>query len=149
MRLPEPLFVLINPVVRTLLRSPFHALMSDSVMLITFTGRRTGRRFTTPVRYVRAADTIRCFSSSETLWWRNLRGGADVQLRIAGAERAFRATAIEGDPVRILAALREYLALFPQDAAYHGIARNRDGALSEADLGRAAHEAIVVEARPL
>jgi deazaflavin-dependent oxidoreductase (nitroreductase family) len=149
MRLPEPLFVFINPVVRTLLRSPLHPLLSGSVLLITFTGRRTGRHYTTPVRYVRSGESIRCFSSPETLWWRNLRGGAQVRLRIAGMERDYSASAIQGDPVRILAALREYLALFPQDAAYHSIARNRDGSLSPADLERAAHEAVVVEARPL
>src|SRR5262249_17743027 len=52
MRLPEPLFVVINPVIRALLRSPVHGLMSKSLMLITFTGRKSGRRYTTPVRYV-------------------------------------------------------------------------------------------------
>ena len=54
MKLPEPFFLIINPIMRTLLRSPLHGLLSDSLMLITYTGRRSQRKFTTPVRYLRA-----------------------------------------------------------------------------------------------
>jgi len=149
MRLPEPLFVFINPVVRTLLRSPLHGLMSQSVMLITFTGRRSGRRFTTPVRYVRVGDRVRCFSASDTKWWRNLRGGAEVTLRIAGVDRRYWATLLEGGPEKIREALQHYLALIPQDAAYHGIGLNRDKSLVAEDLDRAVKNAVVVEARLL
>ena len=65
MRLPEPLFVIINPMMRMLLRSPLHFVQSKSLMLITFTGRKSGRRLTTPVRYVRVGDTVRCFTAPE------------------------------------------------------------------------------------
>lgn len=147
MRLPEPLFVVINPVMRTLLRSPLHFLWSRSLMLITFTGRKSGRRYTTPVRYVRLDGIVRCFTSSENLWWRNLRGGAVVSLRIEGRERSYHATAIDDDPPRIRAALQHYLALFPQDAAYHGIRLNPDKSLLAEDLERATRDAVVVEAR--
>ena len=68
MRLPEPLFAIINPVVKTLLRSPIHGFWSKSLMLITFSGSRSGRRFTTPVRYVRVGDAVRCFTSAENMW---------------------------------------------------------------------------------
>lgn len=148
MRLPEPLFAVINPIVRMLLRSPIHGFWSKSLMLITFTGRRSGRRYTTPVRYVRLGGMVRCFTSAENTWWRNLRGGADVLLRIEGVERPYHATSIEHDPATIREALKQYLTLFPQDAAYHRIGLNRDKTLVEADLDRASLEAIVVEARP-
>jgi deazaflavin-dependent oxidoreductase (nitroreductase family) len=149
MRLPEPLFLLINPVMRMLLRSPLHFVQSRSVMLITFTGRKSGRRFTTPVRYVRIADTVRCFTSAENQWWRNLRGGAEVSLRIAGKERLYRAVAIQNDPTRVRDALKHYLALFPQDAAYHDIRLNRDNSLVEPDLEQALQHAVVVESVPI
>jgi hypothetical protein len=148
MRLPEPLFLLINPVMRALLRSPLHFVQSKSVMLITFTGKKSGRSFTTPVRYVRVGDTVRCFTSPQNLWWRNLRGGATVSLRIAGVNRPYFAAPIENDPAAVREALRHYLGLFPQDAAYHEIRLNRDRTLNTEDLERVAHRAIVVEARP-
>lgn len=117
-------------------------------MLITFTGKRSGRRYTTPVRYVRLDDTIRCFTSSENTWWRNLRGGADVILRLEGVDRRYRAAPMERRPDKIRKALEHYLTLFPGDAAYHGIGLNRDKSLVAEDLERASLTAIVIEARP-
>jgi hypothetical protein len=38
-----------NQAVRLLLRSPFHPLLSRGLLLITVTGRRSGRAFTFPV----------------------------------------------------------------------------------------------------
>lgn len=148
MRLPEPLFLVINPVMRMLLRSPLHFFWSKSLMLITFTGRKSGRRYTTPVRYVHVGGIVRCFTSAENLWWRNLRGGALVSLRIEGRERAYQARAIDDDPRRIREALQHYLALFPGDAAYHEIRLNRDKTPVAEDLDRASRRAVVVEARP-
>jgi deazaflavin-dependent oxidoreductase (nitroreductase family) len=148
MRLPDIVFPLLNRLLSALLRSPLHRVCSDSLMLITFRGRRTGKAFTTPVRYVRVGETVRCFTSAENQWWRNLRGGADVTLRIAGEERSYRAVAIADDPATVRQWLTYYLARFPQDAAYHDIRRRGDGSLEPQDLARAAHHAVVVEATP-
>lgn len=41
----------INPLVRWLMRSPLHWLASRRVALISYTGRRSGRRFTIRVGY--------------------------------------------------------------------------------------------------
>lgn len=148
MRLPEPLFLLINPTMRLLLRSPLHGLVSGSLMLIGFTGRRSGRRYTTPVRYVRAGEAIRCFTTQDTKWWRNLAGGAAVTLRIAGRDLAYQAVAIADDVPRTRAALLEYLRAFPQDAAYHDVRMGPGREPLAADLERAAQHAVLVEALP-
>lgn len=118
-------------------------------MLITFTGRKSQRMYTTPVRYVTNECTVRCFTSPENLWWRNLRGGADVVLRIEGVEKPYRTRVIENQPETTKKWLRYYLGLFPQDAAYHGIRLEKDKRLVAEDLERASHNAIVVEAIPL
>ena len=86
-------------------------------MLITFTGRKSGRTFTTPVRYIETDGVVRCFTSSENQWWRNLRGGADVVLRVRGKDRPYKAAAIENDPQQIKKWLVYYIGLYPQDAA--------------------------------
>lgn len=149
MKLPEPLFVIVNPLVRWLLRSPIHSFWSGSLMLITFRGRNSQREFTTPVRYIRVGDTVRCFTSSENQWWRNMRGGAEVLLRIEGEEKRYRATAIENDPPYVQKWLEYYLLRFPQDAAYHSIRLNPDKSPVTEDLDAAAKNAIVVEAQPI
>lgn len=117
-------------------------------MLITFTGRKSGKTFTTPVRYVETDGIIRCFTSSENMWWRNLRGGAEVILRVRGKDLPYQATAIEGDPEEVRKWLVYYLGLFPQDAAYHDIQLKADKTLVAKDLEAASHKAIVVQASP-
>lgn len=118
-------------------------------MLITFTGKKSGRQYTTPVRYIRAGNLIRCFTSSDNKWWRNLRDGAEVTLRIQGEDKKFIATAIENDPDRVREALVHYLGVYPQDAAYHEIRLDKDGKLLLEDLDHASSSSIVVEAEPV
>ena len=118
-------------------------------MLITFTGRKSGKQFTTPVRYIQTGDTVRCFTASENQWWRNLRSGARVSLLIKGQIGDYRAQAIFDNPDDIKKKLVSYLALFPQDAAYHDIRLNKDKSLDEQDLEKAASAAVVVEAVPV
>lgn len=51
-----------NPLMKWVLRSPLHGMVSKNFMLITFTGRRSGKVYTTPVNYVREGDGITVFS---------------------------------------------------------------------------------------
>ena len=52
-RLVPAVFPKINPLSRALLRSPLHGLMSRHVIVLCFEGRRTGKRYETPVAYRR------------------------------------------------------------------------------------------------
>ena len=100
---------------RALLRSPLHGLLSGSLLLVTYTGRRTGRTFTIPVLYAEVGVDLVVYvgRSREKVWWRNLRGGAPVRVRLRGEELAGTGTAVVDDPE-----LREkYLARFPRAAA--------------------------------
>lgn len=82
---PERAYDVINPVMERLLRSPLHGVVSDSLMLITFTGRKTGTEYTTPVGYRQEGDTLTVFTQSD--WWKNLRGGQPVRVYLRGEER--------------------------------------------------------------
>lgn len=55
-------------------------------MLITFTGRKSGKTYTTPVQYKRRGDTIYVISNRQYIWWKNLQGGAEVTMRIQGGD---------------------------------------------------------------
>jgi hypothetical protein len=89
-----------NRLVRGLLRSPLHPLAwSRRLALVTYTGRRSGRRYTIPVGYRQTGDevTIGVEWPARKVWWRNLRGeGAPVELRLRGEARRGHARA-EGD----------------------------------------------------
>jgi len=147
-KIPEPLFKIINPAVGLLLRSPAHFLASGSLLLITFTGVRSGRSYSTPLRYARDGETIRCFTNKETRWWRNLRQGAQVWLTLQGVRAPYQASIVVDEPNRVRELLTAYLRQHPGDAAYHDVAASRSGELSEPDLERAVGQAVVMEARP-
>ena len=76
----------VNPIVRAVLRSPAHAVLSSHLMLITVTGRRSGRAFTIPVGYERHGDrlVVSLQWPERKRWWRNLEGGAAVAVVVAG-----------------------------------------------------------------
>ena len=146
MRIPEPLFVLVNPAMRLLLRSPLHGLVSRSLMLITFKGRVSGRSYTTPVRYVRDGATIRCHTSRDANWWLNLKQEPTVVLRIRGCDVVCSARVIDDDPATVRELLAGYLTRFPGDAVYHDVGLAKDGTPLPEDLDPAASHSIVVEA---
>jgi hypothetical protein len=79
----------VNPLVRGLLRSPAHGMLSGRLALLTVTGRRSGRTFTFPVGYRRDGDrvTIGVASPERKRWWRNLRDAAPVEIWLAGVRR--------------------------------------------------------------
>jgi F420H(2)-dependent quinone reductase len=149
MKIPEPVFALINPCIGIILRSPLHAVLSSTLMLITFTGRKSQRVFTTPVRYLCVDDSIHCFTSTDTKWWRNLRGGAEVILKIRGEDIRCLANVIENDPSTVKEALKHFLSIFPQDAAYQDIRTNNDRGLVIADLETASTHAIFIVSTPI
>ncbi|HEU4758626.1 MAG TPA: nitroreductase/quinone reductase family protein [Dehalococcoidia bacterium] len=95
-----------NPSLKFLLRSPLHGLASGGTMLITVTGRRTGSPYTTPVNYVREGETLTVFSRRERRWWRNLRGGAPVVVRLKGRDLSGTGEVLPADAPAIVAALR-------------------------------------------
>jgi F420H(2)-dependent quinone reductase len=77
---------LFNPVLVWLLRPPLHGLASGRHMLITYTGRRTGRRITIPVWYRPSGSEISVTvgQPSRKQWWRNLMTESPVELQHRG-----------------------------------------------------------------
>ena len=144
MRVPEWLFPLANRVMALLLCSPLHFLASGSIMLVRFTGRRSGARRITPVRYLRESERrLVCLTSRRTAWWHNFREAASVELQLAGRRVPATAEAFPEADVEIDAVLRRMLAAHPSDAAYHGIVGRR-GASDEAQLRRAVANDVLV-----
>ena len=96
----QRLIKLQNPFMHWLLRSPLHRVVSDRYMLLTFTGRKTGHIYTTPVTYKRLDDRVFVLTSQSHGWWKNMRGGAEVEVFIRHQTYRGLATASR-DPERI------------------------------------------------
>jgi hypothetical protein len=70
--------------------------MSDRVMLLRITGRRTGRRYTIGVGYADNGDgtlDVLVSDASNRTWWRNFIGGGPVEVVLRGRERSAYAEA--------------------------------------------------------
>jgi len=74
---------------RAILRSPMHPVLSGRLVLLTVTGRRTGRRFTFPTGYEQKGNRVRVTVGwpERKRWWRNLREAAPVELVVRGVRR--------------------------------------------------------------
>jgi deazaflavin-dependent oxidoreductase (nitroreductase family) len=84
-----------NPIVRVVLSSPLHPLLSRRLALITIRGRRSGRPYTFPVGYRQDGDrvTVNVGWPERKRWWRNLYETDRVEMRIRGARRSGQAQA--------------------------------------------------------
>jgi len=74
-----------NDFVKFFLRTPLHVFMGDT-MLITVTGCKTGKMYTTPVGFYRDGDFLWILSSRDRTWWRNVKDGGDVEMHIHGRD---------------------------------------------------------------
>lgn len=93
-----------NPFMKWLLRTPLHGIVSRWFMLITVTGRRSGRLYTTPVQYRRVGATIYVITNMRYTWWKNLRGAAPVTLQVRGRILTGMAD-VSSDPATVEAAI--------------------------------------------
>lgn len=122
-----------NPILLWLLRSPFHKLVSGNMMVLTCTGRKSGKAYTLPVSYAQTGDTLWVTSQRKRTWWRNLRGGAPVRLVLRGQTCAGRAEALE-ETQAVAAALSGYYAALPAAARYSNVRLAPDGAPDPSDI---------------
>lgn len=142
-----------GPVVSTILRSPAHLVVSNSLLLLTVRGRRSGREVTLPLGYVDAPDGLIVIASEpETKnWWRNLSAEHPVKALVRGRWsefvpevtrwRAESASAFE-------AALAHYLRRFAFIAERLGVTRAGD-AFDQTSLRAAARQIVMVRLTPL
>lgn len=136
----------LNTVMTFLLRSPLHGLVSKHLMLISFTGRKSGKTITTPVSRIDAGADYTFFVASP--WWRNLRGGAPVELRIAGRRVPATATP-EEDPAVVLAEARAFLEANGAKAGFRIGVPLPDAVIPpDAALAEILHGRVVVHLKP-
>jgi hypothetical protein len=119
-------------------------------MLLTVTGRRSGRPFTVPVSYLcRGGDFLSFTSGAWSAWWKNLRGGAPVAARVRG-RRLTGSARVETDGDAVLEGLETLLTGFPGTAGRYGVGLDADGRPYRRDLEAAIREEravmVVVEA---
>src|SRR5262245_5129264 len=103
----------LNPAIAWVLRSPLHALVSRNLLLLTYVGAKTGRSRTLPLSYVEVGSRLYLCTRS-SLWWRSLRNGRPVELRLRGAQVTARPVVVDLASREALDALRAFLTVNPK-----------------------------------
>jgi len=142
--MPNPIA---NAFMKGIICSPLHPLLGDSFAVIAVTGRKTGRRISTPINVTRQADGFSVVSYRTRNWWRNLLGGRAGELRVAGETIAVTARIID-QPAEVRDGLREYFKLYPGYAKYFGIQADGQGKVLDQDLERIAKDRVIVRLVP-
>ena len=108
---------LANPLVRAILGSRAHPLLSGRLLVLAYRGHRSGRSFRIPLQYATTADgTIVALAVRPTrkLWWRSFAEPAPATLTLRGERIEVRGSLAEGAERET--ALAAYVERHPRSA---------------------------------
>jgi hypothetical protein len=136
-----------KPLVAAILRSPLHPLLSFGLLLISFEGRKTGRRYTFPVGYQQSGETITVLASRarRKSWWRNFREPRPVEVLVRGRQLRGEGRALAGDSEEFRDAVEATFRRLPRLAGQFGIAYERGQGISEEQWRTVVAEGAVVK----
>ncbi len=83
-----------------LLRKDWLGGMGDLVLVITTTGRRSGRPVSTPIGFVRDGSGWAALTYATSNWYRNLKKTPEALLEIRGKGHRVRAEFVDDEPGR-------------------------------------------------
>lgn len=101
---PEALLRVVNPLMALLLRTPVAGPMREQMMVVTVTGRKTGRRYTIPLSAHRIDGTLYALTTAP--WKNNFRDGATAEVLHNGKSTTMRGELITDPAVVADLALR-------------------------------------------
>jgi hypothetical protein len=126
----------VNVVMRALLSVPFPTPLSGRLMLVTYTGRKTGKRYRQPLSYVidpTAAAGGALLTPGGGNWTLSLAGGDPVSARIRGRSVLLRPELVD-DPAEVNALLQRMAQLNPALVRFVPLPRAQDGTFEPAPL---------------
>lgn len=135
----------LNRLMTILLTAPGIQRIMGGTALLTVTGRRSGRTYTTPVSYARDADRVIVTSHRSRVWWRNLADRPRVRIRLAGTPRAGTARLVPSDAPEASDLLDTYLAQQRMAARAYGATPDHDGRFDADAVAQILAESVVIE----
>jgi hypothetical protein len=128
------IFRLVNVPMRAVLSLPFPTPLSRNLMLVSYTGRKSGRRYRQPLSYARDGEAL--LTPGGGRWTLNMEGGRPVRIRLRGREVPARPELVR-EPAEVERLLDVIVAKNPPAARYIPLPRAADGRLEPAPLAAA------------
>ena len=116
----------VNVPMRAALSLPFATPLSGNLMLISYTGRKSGKAYRQPVSYVRDGDVL--LTPGGGRWTLNLAGGRPARIRLRGRDAPARPELVT-DPAELERLLGVIAEKNPRAARFIPIPRRPDGRL--------------------
>ena len=132
-----------NPIMVWLLYSPLHRILSGVTMVINYRGRKSGKAYRLPIGYSRMGKTLLTASYKHRKWWRNLRGGADVTLRLQGKDVIAHSEVIE-DEQGVVEGIRAFIGNDARAALMFRVKLGADQLPEPESLRQAALDRVIV-----
>ncbi len=133
---------IVNKTMKIILRSPLHGMISKSILLVTFNGRKSGKTYTTPVSYSQQNGQVHIFSHAA--WWKNLKKDAKVTLRIRGRDIQGLAEPVTEDKEAIASGLASHLRKVPSDSRYYDVSFDDQGNPRSEEVKKAVQTAVMI-----
>ncbi len=124
----------VNVPMRAVLRLPFATPLSANLMLISYTGVKSGKSYLQPVSYARDGEVL--LTPGGGRWTLNLKNGRKVRLRLRGRDVPAHADLV-ADPAEVERLLGVIAAGNPRAMRYIPIPRGDDGRLEPEALAAA------------
>ena len=140
------LFRFINPIVRLILKSPIHSLISHQILLFRVVGRRSKRIFEIPASYAHINDSLVCVTLRENLWWKNFKDIETQEIYFKGKKINKNISINFTDNAFVRDKLKELIEHNPIDAFFAGVKLDKNKVPNSADLDKAAelHTVIIL-----
>jgi deazaflavin-dependent oxidoreductase (nitroreductase family) len=106
---------IVNVPMRRLLKLPFPTPLGRRLMLLTYTGRRSGKVYQQPVSYVPDGDTL--LSPGGGRWKLNLSSDQPIRIRLQGRDRRAVPELVR-EPAEVNRLLHTMLAANPRLASF-------------------------------
>jgi len=132
------LWRLINPLVSLIARSPLHFLLSHQLLVISFNGRKSGKKFLIPVSYHKHESSYTCVTLRSNIWWRNLKGKSSTKIWLKGKLVDATINLEFYDDHIVEDSLRDLVTNNSIDAFFAKIKLQKDGSPVQKDLKEAA-----------
>ncbi|MBN1668850.1 MAG: nitroreductase family deazaflavin-dependent oxidoreductase [Anaerolineales bacterium] len=131
-----------NRIMIGLLSSPLHIFVSKNMLLVNYTGRKSGQAYRVPVNYLPDGELLYTTSQLSRVWWRNLRDGQPVTLRLRGQNVQAVPQVVE-EPQAVKRHFKRYFELQPRLARYFDVGLEH-GQPKDEDLRRCAQGRVMV-----
>lgn len=132
-----------NGIMSFILKSPFHGMLSANTMLVTWSGNKSGKIYSTPVNYQRIGENLVTTSLRRRTWWRSLRNNRTVDLLLAGKHVKATGRIMETDE-SVAGALKAFFEAAPYMTRYFNLALDENHQPLPEEIAREAPKRVVV-----